>query len=145
MCPGPCTPQEAGVSTELFRSLGPSIPILGVCLGHQALGEAFGGKTIKAKKLMHGKTGKIQHTGEGIFKGIPSPFTAARYHSLITSATDLPTELEPVAWSADSKNTARHEIQAMHHIDRPLWGVQFHPESLFSDYGRKLIHNFLKL
>jgi len=143
--PGPCTPSEAGVSTDLFRSLNPSIPILGVCLGHQALGEAFGGKTIKADKLMHGKIGMIQHAGKGIFEGIPNPFAAARYHSLVTSSTDLPEGLIPVAWSADPDPTQRGEIQAMHHIDRPLWGVQFHPESLFSEHGKKLIQNFLDL
>ena len=143
--PGPCTPSEAGISREIYRSLEPNIPILGVCLGHQALGEAFGGKTIRARKLMHGKTGKIKHTGEGIFHGIPSPFTAARYHSLITSAADLPKELVPVAWSGDQESSSALEIQAMHHIDRPLWGIQFHPESLFSEHGQQLIKNFLEL
>ncbi|HIF37657.1 MAG TPA: aminodeoxychorismate/anthranilate synthase component II [Gemmatimonadetes bacterium] len=143
--PGPCTPKEAGISTELFLSLSPDIPILGVCLGHQALGEAFGGETIKAKMLMHGKTGDITHTGEGIFKDIPSPFTAARYHSLVTSASNLPKELVPVAWSNHQDFSDETEIQAMHHIDRPLWGVQFHPESLFSDHGKQLLQNFLEL
>tara|TARA_B100000586_G_C20019615_1_gene388401 strand:+ start:102 stop:683 length:582 start_codon:yes stop_codon:yes gene_type:complete len=143
--PGPCTPSEAGISKEIYRSLESNIPILGVCLGHQALGEAFGGKTIRARKLMHGKTGKIKHTGEGIFHGIPSPFTAARYHSLITSAADLPKELVPVAWSGDQESSSSLEIQAMHHIDRPLWGIQFHPESLFSEHGQQLINNFLEL
>ena len=143
--PGPCTPKEAGISTELFLSLSPDIPILGVCLGHQALGEAFGGETIKAKKLMHGKTGEIMHTGEGIFKGIPSPFIAARYHSLVTATLNLPKVLIPVAWSGQQAISDATEIQAMRHVDRPLWGVQFHPESLFSEHGKLLLQNFLEL
>ena len=143
--PGPCTPKEAGISTELFLSLSPDIPMLGVCLGHQALGEGFGGETIKAKKLMHGKTGEIMHTGEGIFKGIPSPFIAARYHSLVTSTSNLPKVLIPVAWSGQQAISDATEIQAMRHVDRPLWGVQFHPESLFSEHGKLLLQNFLEL
>ncbi|MDE0806790.1 MAG: aminodeoxychorismate/anthranilate synthase component II [Longimicrobiales bacterium] len=143
--PGPCTPKEAGISTQLFLSLDPQIPMLGVCLGHQALGEAFGGQTIKAKELMHGKTGGIRHTGEGILRGIPSPFTATRYHSLITSASSLPGQLIPVAWSNEQGPGELAEIQAMHHVDRPLWGVQFHPESFFSQHGKQLLQNFLEL
>ena len=143
--PGPCTPKEAGISTQLFLSLDPQIPMLGVCLGHQALGEAFGGQTIKAKELMHGKTGGIRHTGEGILRGIPSPFTATRYHSLITSASSLPGQLIPVAWSNEQGPGELAEIQAMRHVDRPLWGVQFHPESFFSQHGKQLLQNFLEL
>ncbi len=141
--PGPCTPREAGVSIELFRSLDPSIPMLGVCLGHQALGEAFGGMTVRAERVMHGKTAPTRHSGEGIFKGIPSPFTVARYHSLVTDASVLPDSLIPVAWS-DGKDGVE-EIQAIRHCDRPIWGVQFHPESLFSEHGKTLLGNFLAL
>ncbi len=144
--PGPCTPREAGVSVELFRSLDPSIPMLGVCLGHQALGEAFGGKTVRAERVMHGKTAPTRHSGEGIFRGIPSPFTVARYHSLVTDAAVLPDSLIPVAWSMekDGKDGVE-EIQAIRHRDRPVWGVQFHPESLFSEHGKTLLGNFLAL
>ncbi len=141
--PGPCTPSEAGVSVELFRSLDPSIPMLGVCLGHQALGEAFGGRTIRAERVMHGKTALARHNGEGIFRGIPSPFTVARYHSLVTDAAALPDSLIPVAWSGEEDGI--EEIQAIRHRDRPVWGVQFHPESLFSEHGKTLLANFLAL
>ena len=141
--PGPCTPSEAGVSVELFRSLDPSIPMLGVCLGHQALGEAFGGKTVRAERVMHGKTAPTRHDGQGIFRGIPSPFTVARYHSLVTDAAVLPDSLIPVAWSGEKDGV--EEIQAIRHRDRPVWGVQFHPESLFSEHGKTLLGNFLAL
>ncbi len=141
--PGPCTPAEAGVSIELFRSLGPSTPMLGVCLGHQALGEAFGGETVRADRVMHGKTAPVWHTGEGIFVGIPSPFTVARYHSLVTDASALPEELVPVAWSGAEGDSS--EVQAIRHREHPLWGVQFHPESLFSEHGKTLLANFLAL
>ena len=141
--PGPCTPVEAGVSIELFRSLGPSTPMLGVCLGHQALGEAFGGETVLAERVMHGKTAPVWHTGEGIFVGIPSPFTVTRYHSLVTDASALPGELVPVAWSGAEGDSS--EIQAIRHREHPLWGVQFHPESLFSEHGKTLLANFLAL
>ena len=142
--PGPCTPQEAGVSIELFRALGPSTPMLGVCLGHQALGEAFGGRTVRAERVMHGKTAPVTHTGEGIFLGIPSPFVVARYHSLITDSAELPEELVPVAWSSTDRAESA-EVQAIRHRDHPLWGVQFHPESLFSEHGKTLLSNFLDL
>ena len=141
--PGPCTPEEAGVSIELFRSLGPSTPMLGVCLGHQALGEAFGGETVRAERVMHGKTAPVWHTGEGIFVGIPSPLTVARYHSLVTDASALPGELVPVAWSGAEGDSS--EVQAIRHREQPLWGVQFHPESLFSEHGKTLLANFLAL
>jgi anthranilate synthase/aminodeoxychorismate synthase-like glutamine amidotransferase len=117
--------------------------MLGVCLGHQSLGEAFGGRTIRAHRIMHGKTGPVRHGGAGIFANIPSPFEVARYHSLVTDATALPKELEPVAWSTDPEDEG--EIQAMRHRDFPVWGVQFHPESLFSQHGKKLLENFLRL
>ena len=141
--PGPCTPQEAGVSIELFRMLDPSVPMLGVCLGHQALGEAFGGRTVRAERVMHGKTAPVRHTGEGIFAGIPSPFTVARYHSLVTDLSRASDVLIPVAWSATEE--AGEEVQAIRHRERPLWGVQFHPESLFSQSGKTLLANFLEL
>jgi anthranilate synthase/aminodeoxychorismate synthase-like glutamine amidotransferase len=140
--PGPCTPSEAGVSVELFRSLGgEGVPMLGVCLGHQALGEAFGGRTIPARRLMHGKTGSVRHDRCALFAGIPSPFVVTRYHSLVTDDASLPADLVPVAWSTDPADEG--EIQAMRHRSLPLWGVQFHPESLFSEHGRRLLENFL--
>ena len=142
--PGPRAPTDAGISVDAFKILGASgIPMLGVCLGHQALGEAFGDKTIRARKIMHGKTGQIRHEGYGIFEGLPSPMEVARYHSLVTDSTILPTELVPVAWSMEPEE--EYEIQAMHHRDLPLWGVQFHPESLFSEHGKRMLKNFLYL
>lgn len=142
--PGPCTPSEAGISVDVFRALGSTgIPMLGVCLGHQALGEAFGGRTVRARRIMHGKISKIRHEGYGIFEGLPSPVDVARYHSLVTDPTKLPDELIPVAWSTNPEEEI--EIQAMHHRELPLWGVQFHPESLFTEYGKRLLRNFLFL
>jgi anthranilate synthase component 2 len=142
--PGPCTPREAGVSIDVFRTLGErGVPMLGVCLGHQSLGEAFGGRTVRASRIMHGKTGPVRHEGAGIFAGVPSPFEVARYHSLVTDARALPDVLEPVAWSSDPADEG--EVQAMRHRDLPLWGVQFHPESLFSEHGKRLLANFLDL
>ena len=140
--PGPCTPAEAGVSVDAFRTLGArGVPMLGVCLGHQSLGEAFGGRTVRAKRIMHGKTGPVRHDGSGLFKGIPTPFEVARYHSLVTDDSTLPSVLAPVAWSVDTEQG--DEIQAMRHRTLPLWGVQFHPESLFSEHGATLLENFL--
>ena len=141
--PGPCTPMEAGVSVELVRASPSDLPILGVCLGHQAIGEAFGGRTVRAARVMHGKTDLITHTGEGIFQGLESPLEVARYHSLVTDPQALPQELVPVAWSSDSG--AAEEVQAMRHRSRPVWGVQFHPESLFSKGGKTLLRTFLHL
>lgn len=142
--PGPCTPADAGVSIEVFRELGgQGTPMLGVCLGHQSLGEAFGGKTVRASRIMHGKTGPVRHEGQGIFEGVPSPFEVARYHSLVTDAAALPSVLEPMAWSTDPADEG--EVQAMRHRELPLWGVQFHPESLFSEHGKTLLSNFLRL
>lgn len=141
--PGPCTPKDAGISIDLFRTLGLSIPMLGVCLGHQALCEAFGGKTILANRVMHGKTTPVRHTGEGIFKNIPSPFMVARYHSLVTEPSSIPEELTPVAWSEEEEDHS--EIQAIRHKEHPLWGVQFHPESFFSQHGKTLLENFIAL
>ncbi len=141
--PGPCTPRDAGISVELIRALGPSTPILGVCLGHQAIGEAFGGRTVKAARIMHGKTASVRHNGEGLFRGLPDPLTVTRYHSLVTDPRALPPELEVVAWSDPSK--FGEEIQGVRHASHPVWGVQFHPESLFSQGGRALLGNFLAL
>ena len=141
--PGPCTPAEAGVSVEAFRRFGRAgPPMLGVCLGHQSLGEAFGGRTVRARRVMHGKTGPVRHDGKGIFQGIASPLSVVRYHSLVTDSDVLPGELEPVAWSLDPEDEG--EIQAMRHRALPLWGVQFHPESLFGEGGRALLRNFLR-
>ena len=140
--PGPGTPADAGVSIEAFRVLGgQGVPMLGVCLGHQSLGEAFGGRTVRASRIMHGKTGLIRHEGASLFEGIPSPFRVARYHSLVTDDAALPDVLEPMAWSAAEEDEG--EVQAMRHRELPLFGVQFHPESLFSDYGARLLKNFL--
>jgi anthranilate synthase component 2 len=141
--PGPCTPREAGVSVELIRTLGPAVPTLGVCLGHQAIGEAFGGRTVRARRVMHGKTAPVRHEGKGILAGLPSPFTVARYHSLVTDPAALPAELEAVAWT--DLPDERDEVQAVRHRTFPVWGVQFHPESLFGEYGDALLQNFLTL
>lgn len=142
--PGPCTPREAGVSVDVIRALGPSIPLLGVCLGHQAIGEAFGGATIRAPVPMHGKTTPIHHTGEGLFQDLPDPLVVTRYHSLVTDPARLPAELEPVAWSPDGEGEGSRIIQALRHRAFPVWGVQFHPESLFSEGGSRLLANFLR-
>lgn len=140
--PGPCSPTQAGISVAAFQFFGQrGVPMLGVCLGHQSLGEAFGGRTVRASRAMHGKTGLVRHDGRGIFEGIPSPFDAARYHSLVTDASALPETLVPVAWSTSPEDHG--EVQAMRHCSLPLWGVQFHPESLFSAHGSRLLQNFL--
>jgi len=141
--PGPCTPTEAGVSVETIRELGPKIPILGVCLGHQSIGQAYGGEVVRAAKPMHGKTSPIRHTGEGIFRRIPAPFTVARYHSLVIEPSSLPDELEAVAWTDEPGFET--EIQAVRHREHPVWGVQFHPESIASAHGHALLRNFLEL
>jgi anthranilate synthase component 2 len=135
--PGPCTPAEAGISVELVRELGPRIPILGVCLGHQAIGEAFGGRVIRAPKVMHGKTAPIQHDGRGVLSGLPSPFIATRYHSLIVERASLPDCLEITAESEDGL------IMAVRHRDYPVEGVQFHPESILTEHGHALLKTFL--
>jgi anthranilate synthase component II len=141
--PGPCTPSEAGVSVAAISALGgEGIPVLGVCLGHQAVGEAFGGRTTRAVRVVHGKVHPVDHTGTGIFRGLPSPLLVARYHSLVTDPDALPPALETVAWS--STETGEREIQAIRHRELPIWGVQFHPESLFSEGGADLLRNFLE-
>ena len=140
--PGPCTPTEAGVSIEAFQVLGAeSIPMLGVCLGHQSLGEAFGGRTIRGQRIMHGKTGPVRHEGDPLFADVPSTFEVARYHSLVTDPAVLPDALIPIAWSAEGEEEG--SIQAMRHRAWPLWGVQFHPESLFGEHGDQILENFL--
>jgi len=141
--PGPCTPLEAGISIELIRHFAGKVPVLGVCLGHQALGEAFGGKVIRAKKLMHGKTSAVEHDGKTIFRGVASPMTATRYHSLIVSDRDLPAELEVSAHTTEADGT--RVIMGLRHRKFPVEGVQFHPESVLTDAGKKLISNFLEL
>jgi anthranilate synthase component 2 len=142
--PGPCAPADAGVSVDVFRSVGKlGIPMLGVCLGHQSLGEAFGGRTVRARRAMHGKIGRVRHSGDILFQGVPSTFEVARYHSLVTDVAALPDVLEPVAWSADSADEG--EVQAVRHRTLPLWGVQFHPESLFGEYGTRIIQNFVAI
>jgi len=143
LSPGPCTPAEAGVSVQVVKRLGESTPILGVCLGHQSIGEAYGGRTIRAGRTMHGKTSPVRHDGTGLFEGLPSPLTVARYHSLVTDPDALPAELVPIAWSEDDDRT--EIIQAMRHREHPVWGVQFHPESLFSEGGHRLLENFLRM
>ncbi|MXW18339.1 MAG: aminodeoxychorismate/anthranilate synthase component II [Gemmatimonadetes bacterium] len=140
--PGPCTPAEAGISVEAIRELGPSTPTLGVCLGHQSIAAAYGGRTVRATRAVHGKVSSIRHNGDPLFDGISSPMLVTRYHSLIASAP-LPRELEPVAWSTDPADAG--EIQALRHRQHPVWGVQFHPESWFTEGGRRLLENFLGL
>ncbi len=137
--PGPCTPREAGISNEVIVGFGPRVPILGVCLGHQCLAAALGGQVVRASRPRHGKTSPIHHNGEGIFAGLPSPFPATRYHSLLVAREGLPACLEVVA------STLEGEIMAMRHRDLPLWGVQFHPESVLTEHGYALLRSFLRL
>ncbi len=137
--PGPCTPKEAGVSVKVIKRYYKEYPILGVCLGHQSIGYAFGGNIVRAKRLMHGKTSQITHTGEGVFKDIPSPFTAVRYHSLVIDEETLPKELKVTARSEDG------EIMGVQHVKYPVFGVQFHPESVLSEHGMKILANFLDI
>ena len=137
LSPGPCTPNEAGVSLELIRRFADEVPILGVCLGHQAIGQAFGGRVVHARTLMHGKTSPIHHDGQGVFKGLPSPYTATRYHSLAIERDSCPDELEVTAWTEDG------EIMGVRHRSLPVEGVQFHPESILTEHGHALLRNFL--
>ncbi len=136
--PGPCTPNEAGISVPLIHEFAGKIPLLGVCLGHQSIGQAFGGKIIHAKQLMHGKTSLIYHKDIGVFKGLPNPYTATRYHSLVIERETIPDCLEITAWTDDG------EIMGVKHKALPVEGVQFHPESILTDYGHELLDNFLK-
>jgi anthranilate synthase/aminodeoxychorismate synthase-like glutamine amidotransferase len=139
--PGPCTPGEAGISVELIRHFAGKVPVLGVCLGHQAIGEAFGGKVVRAKNLMHGKTSQVEHDGKTIFVGLASPMTATRYHSLIVSEDSLPADLEVSARTVERDGTS--VIMGLRHRRFPVEGVQFHPESVLTDEGKKLVQNFL--
>jgi anthranilate synthase/aminodeoxychorismate synthase-like glutamine amidotransferase len=139
--PGPCTPREAGISIELIRQLSGKIPILGVCLGHQAIGEAFGGKVVRAPHLMHGKTSAVLHDNKTIFQGLPQPMTATRYHSLIVREEDLPQELEVSAWTTEKDGT--RTIMGLRHRQHAVEGVQFHPESVLTDAGKQLVKNFI--
>jgi len=141
--PGPCTPSDAGISVELIRHFTGKVPVLGVCLGHQAIGEAFGGKIVRAKNLMHGKTSRVEHDGRTIFQGVTSPMTATRYHSLIVSDDGLPAELEVSARSLERDGS--QVIMGLRHRKFPVEGVQFHPESVLTDQGKKLVANFLAL
>jgi anthranilate synthase component II len=139
LSPGPCTPNEAGICLDLIGAAPIHLPILGVCLGHQAIGQAFGGDVVRAKATMHGKTSPISHTGAGVFAGLPQPFTGTRYHSLSVARETLPADLEITAWTEDG------EIQGFQHRSRPVHGVQFHPESIATEGGHKLLGNFLEL
>ena len=137
--PGPCTPTEAGISVPLIQRFAGKLPILGVCLGHQSIGQAFGGKIVHAAQLMHGKTSDIRHNDAGVFHGLPNPLTATRYHSLVIEKKNLPACLEVTAWTDDG------EIMGIRHRDLPVEGVQFHPESILTDKGRELLANFLRM
>jgi len=141
--PGPCTPQEAGISIDLIRYFAGKVPLLGVCLGHQAIGAAFGGQVVRAKNLMHGKTSQVEHDGKTIFRGLTSPMTATRYHSLIVAEDDLPNELEVSASTIDKDGS--RVIMGLRHREFPVEGVQFHPESVLTDEGKKLVKNFLSV
>ena len=138
--PGPGRPEDAGISVDIIKKLAGKIPILGVCLGHQGIGFAFGGKIIHAKRLMHGKTSMIEHKGQNIFKGLPCPFEATRYHSLVIDPKSFPACLEITAWTTDDR-----EIMGVTHKTMPVWGVQFHPESILTKEGKNILANFLKL
>jgi anthranilate synthase/aminodeoxychorismate synthase-like glutamine amidotransferase len=139
--PGPCTPKEAGISNEVIKNFGPHIPLLGVCLGHQCIGDVFGGEVVRAGRLMHGKVSQIKHTGKSVFRGLPDPFQATRYHSLLVKRETLPDCLEITAVAADDES----EIMGMRHRVHPLHGVQFHPESILTLEGKQLLKNFLAL
>lgn len=139
--PGPCTPSDAGITVAAIRRWGKTIPTLGVCLGHQAIGEAYGGRVVRARTLMHGKTSRITHDGKGLFKGVPNPLEVMRYHSLVVETDSLPADLEVVARSADDSS----EIHAIKHRQYPVWGVQFHPESILTQNGKDILRNFLTL
>ncbi len=141
LSPGPKTPAEAGVTLDVIRDHGASIPILGVCLGHQAIGAAYGGDVVRATRLMHGKTSSVRHGATGLFRGLPDPLTVMRYHSLTVDRATLPAALEVTAWS-DEDST---EVHALKHREFPVWGVQFHPESVLTERGKDILRNFLEL
>ena len=139
--PGPCTPREAGISVDAIMKWGQTIPTLGVCLGHQAIAEAYGGKVVRARRLMHGKTSRVTHSGDGIFANVPSPLQVMRYHSLVIETESLPGDLEIVARAVDDPG----EIHAVRHRRHPVWGVQFHPESILTESGKEILRNFLRI
>ena len=140
--PGPCTPNEAGVSLEIIERLGANTPILGVCLGHQSIGQAYGGNVIRAGRIMHGKTSRIRHEGKGVFAGLPDAYEATRYHSLVVERSSLPEALEVTAWT-ENEDGSFEEIMGLRHREYPVEGVQFHPESILSEHGHALLQNFL--
>ncbi|HKY98145.1 MAG TPA: aminodeoxychorismate/anthranilate synthase component II [Gemmatimonadaceae bacterium] len=139
--PGPGTPQQAGVSIDVIRQLGATIPVLGVCLGHQAIGEAYGGHVVRARELMHGKTSLVEHRGKDLFHDVPSPLEVMRYHSLTVDPPSLPDELEVLAWAVHDDS----EIHAVRHKEHRVWGVQFHPESIMTQCGKQILSNFLRM
>jgi anthranilate synthase component 2 len=141
--PGPCTPNEAGVSVDVIRELGPRIPLFGVCLGHQGIGQAYGGDVVRAKTIMHGKTSPIRHEGAGVFSGLPDAFQATRYHSLVVRRQTLPDCLEITAWT-DHEDGSFDEIMGLRHKEHPVEGVQFHPESILTEHGHAMLKNFLE-
>lgn len=141
--PGPCTPAEAGLSCDVIRHFGPKLPVLGVCLGHQSLAEVFGAKVVRAQRLMHGKTSQISHTSEGVFAGLPNPFTATRYHSLVVPKETIPDCLKVTAWVQDPGQA--FEVMGLQHTEYPVHGVQFHPESFLTEKGYDLLRNFLAI
>jgi anthranilate synthase component 2 len=143
LSPGPCAPDQAGICLAVIERLGPRIPILGVCLGHQAIGQAYGGRVVRAKRIMHGKTSPIRHTGAGVFSGLPDGYEATRYHSLVVEQDSLPDCLEVTAWTDDAEG-GREEIMGLRHREHPVQGVQFHPESILSQHGHALLRNFLE-
>jgi len=141
--PGPCTPNEAGVSLEVIRELGADTPILGVCLGHQSIGQAYGGQVVRAGNIMHGKTSRIRHEGRGVFAGLPDAYEATRYHSLVVERGSLPEALEITAWT-ENDDGSFEEIMGLRHREHPVEGVQFHPESILTEHGHALLKNFLE-
>ncbi len=141
--PGPCTPNEAGVSLEVIRRMGANTPILGVCLGHQSIGQAYGGTVVRAGNIMHGKTSRIRHEGRGVFAGLPDAYEATRYHSLVVQRDSLPPELEVTAWT-ENEDGSFEEIMGLRHREHPVEGVQFHPESILTEHGHALLKNFLE-
>ena len=141
--PGPCTPDQAGVSLQVIERLGATTPILGVCLGHQSIGQAYGGKVVRAGNIMHGKTSRIRHEGRGVFAGLPDAYEATRYHSLVVERDSLPPALEITAWT-ENDDGSFEEIMGLRHREHPVQGVQFHPESILTEHGHALLENFLK-
>lgn len=140
--PGPCTPSRAGISLAAIEAFAGKLPLLGVCLGHQAIGQVFGGDVVRANNIMHGKTSSVRHCGSELFKGVSDPFTATRYHSLLLQPDSLPSELRVTAWCEE---TSEHEVMAIEHTSLPVMGVQFHPESLLTEHGHQILGNFLTL